>query len=690
MTGPPPPRLPGFPRLRANRLGFLVDGEAYYAALADVLGRARRSVFIVGWDLHTEVELRRDGDGPRTLGEVLLDAVRRNRRLKIHLVLWDYALIYLFERQPLPLFSFAWLSHPRIHLCHDGTAPAGASHHQKFVVLDDSLAFVGGIDLTLHRWDTREHQPNDPRRVDNGRPYGPFHDVQAAVTGEAAVALGQLARSRWQHATGRALPPAAGETDLWPRGIEVAVEGAEVALASSSVPFPEGMTAIERSFLETIDAARHCLYIENQYLTSAAVGRALEASLQRRTGPEIVLVLPRDASGWLEQGTMDVLRTRLLHCLQAADRHGRLSVFHPVVGSPTSPPTPVYVHAKVFVADDWLARVGSANLSNRSMGFDTECDLLVFGDANPAARTAIARFRDSLVAEHLGAEPEEVRRHLAATGSLVRTIDALRGRPRTLLLGVTMAPDWMLDALPDRTVVDPERPLELAQWIEEELPRTVRAGAEINLRVIALLAGLAATAICTFHVSGLERIVHALELLPEASAVLLVGYCVAAVVPIPATLLHVAAILIDGPVGGLAVAALGSGMNAALTFAAGRRLGRDTVRRWAGPNLNRVARRLAKRGARSVAVVRALPITPFSVEGLVAGACGVRWGDYALGTLLGALPNLLVTALAVSTLRHALEAQTVASAALAALVFASLGIIAVLLARRLNPRGSNP
>ena len=153
-----------------------------------------------------------------------------------------------------------------------------------------------------------------------------------------------------------------------------------------------------------------------------------------------------------------------------------------------------------------------------------------------------------------------------------------------------------------------------------------------------------------------------------------------------APLLHVAAVLVDGPLVGLAVATLGSALNATLTFFAGRRLGRDTVRRWAGKNLNRVARRLAKRGALGVAVVRALPITPFSIEGLVAGASGVRVGDYILGTVLGAFPNLVVATVTVSLLRLALETPSVYTAAFAALAFGALAGAAVLLARRVNGR----
>src|SRR3569832_2150888 len=82
----------------------------------------------------------------------------------------------------------------------------GGSHHQKVVVIDDQLAFAGGLDLTLGRWDTPDHVPDDPRRIElNPAPARPYHDVQVAVSGAAARALGELARERWRCATGKKL-----------------------------------------------------------------------------------------------------------------------------------------------------------------------------------------------------------------------------------------------------------------------------------------------------------------------------------------------------------------------------------------------------------------------------------------------------------------------------------------------------
>jgi phospholipase D1/2 len=109
------------------------------------------------------------------LGKFLNAKAERSPELQIYILCWDFAMIYAFERQFLPLFQLDWNVHRRIHLHMDNEHPIGAAHHQKIVVIDDRLAFCGGIDLTKRRWDTPEHKPHDPRRKDpDGKPYEPF------------------------------------------------------------------------------------------------------------------------------------------------------------------------------------------------------------------------------------------------------------------------------------------------------------------------------------------------------------------------------------------------------------------------------------------------------------------------------------------------------------------------------------
>jgi phospholipase D1/2 len=356
---------------RASRVAYLVDAAAYFAAFRHAVLQARRSVIIVGWDVDSRTRLvPQANDGQPTTLLALLNAVLDARPdLKVSVLGWDFSMIYTFEREKLPAYRFAWSGHQRLDFRLDGSHPWSGSHHQKLVVIDDQLAFAGGLDLTIRRWDTPEHRAHHPDRVDPaGAPYHPMHDVQMMVEGPIARDVGDLARARWRAATGEELPPAAHGADgaCWPGDVAPDLTDVPVAIARTQPASddrngePGGHQVVHEILdltLDAIAAARRWIYIENQYLTSAAVGAALAASLAAPAGPEIVAVLPREEIGWLEKSSMGVLRARLLQKLHAADRHGRLRLYHPVI--PGLGDGCVNVHSKVFIVDDRLARVAS-------------------------------------------------------------------------------------------------------------------------------------------------------------------------------------------------------------------------------------------------------------------------------------------------------------------------------------------
>ncbi|MES1207718.1 MAG: hypothetical protein ABUS79_17415, partial [Pseudomonadota bacterium] len=174
---------------RSSRLSLIQDAGPCFAHMADAFERARRSIFVLGWDIDSRTVLRPDAaaEGDRVLLPLLLRCLARQPQLRIFILTWDFSFVYAFEREPAPRRQFGAV-HPRLHFALDADHGRGGSHHQKVVVVDDQVAFAGGIDLTFHRWDRPEHAPFDSGRVDaEGEPYGPFHDVHAAVAGPAAA-----------------------------------------------------------------------------------------------------------------------------------------------------------------------------------------------------------------------------------------------------------------------------------------------------------------------------------------------------------------------------------------------------------------------------------------------------------------------------------------------------------------------
>jgi phosphatidylserine/phosphatidylglycerophosphate/cardiolipin synthase-like enzyme len=446
----------------ASRAALLIDAAAYFARLDQVLPHARHSVLIVGWDFDHRIHLRADGapEGP-CLGDRLRALVEARPACRVRVLVWSVAVVHA-PGAPLPLlFGAGWQDHPRIEVRLDRQHPIYASHHQKLVCIDDALAFTGGIDLTVERWDTRRHAAEDPARVDaGGAGYGPVHDLQMLVEGDAARALGDIARERWRRATGAALAPCAAGPVPWPAGLEPSFVDTPVAIARTSPAWGDAPPVQEGAALlaDALRAAERSIYIETQYLSAAPVGDLLAERLAEADGPEIVILVTPASPGLVERFVMGGNRDRLIRRLKRADRFGRLRIFYPVVPSAEGA-CPVQLHAKLLVVDDCFLRVGSSNLNNRSIGLDTECDLAIEA-ADPATCAAIAALRARLLAEHLGADPRAVRAAIAEEGSLIRAIDRLNTGPRGLRAFPAMTTPGPTRPIPGTRFLDPRRPFE--------------------------------------------------------------------------------------------------------------------------------------------------------------------------------------------------------------------------------------
>src|SRR3954469_23830226 len=355
---------------RAERVCVLVDSEVYFRAFHRAALRAKRSITILGWDFNSQTRLHFDpvpeGGPPGVLGPFLNYLVRRKRGLHVNVLNWDYPIVFGADREFPPLYGFGWKPSRRVRLRYDDTHPVAGSQHQKIVVIDDALAFVGGIDLTVRRWDSSEHAPEDPRRVAYGKPYPPFHDLMVALDGEAARSLANHARERWFHATGQKLKPVTfrgvSDNDPWPASFQPDLQSVEVGIARTAPARGEepAIKEVEKLYLDMIAAAKKTLYIENQYFTAPRIAAAIEKRLLEPDGPEVVLVLRLLSHGWLEEHTMHVLRTRLIDRLRKADKHGRFVVYYPHVPG-LQEGCCVDVHSKVMIADDRVLRVGSSN-----------------------------------------------------------------------------------------------------------------------------------------------------------------------------------------------------------------------------------------------------------------------------------------------------------------------------------------
>ncbi|SLN69348.1 VTT domain-containing protein [Oceanibacterium hippocampi] len=689
-------------RVEAERAALLVDGDNYFPVLRRTLMTAEKSIFIIGWDVDSRCRLCigevADDDAPTTLGPLLNWIAVKKPELRVHVLLWDYSIVYAAERETLPTVSLDWATPANVRVCLDDSCPVGTSHHQKIVVVDDAIAFCGGLDLTIRRWDRRAHKADDSDRIDpSGAPYRAFHDMQMIVNGEAARALGELSRGRWRRATGRPAAALAKQTIAWPEGLEPDFRGALLGIARTEAEFedhPE-VREVEQLFIDTVMAAERTIYIENQFITARRVAEALARRMEERPELELVMVAPKLHHGWLEENSMNGGRQRFLRRLAEAGVADRVRLLYPAIPDDEIGEG-VMVHAKCMIADDRFLRVGSANLANRSMGTDTECDLLVEA-RNEEDRAAIRRLRNGLIGEHCGRTPDEVEAGIDEAGSLLAWLDdgaesdrALR--PIDLDIGTTSGLGIAVSEL-----ADPENPvdpgLHLGDSFNGQVKRPLKPWIRPALAGLLLLAvGLAwaLTPLSEFARPAALKDWLAANAGGDMSALALLGiYLVGGLLAFPITVLIAVTAMLYDPLTSFVLALTGSLLTATVTYLVGWATGRGFLRGVVGRRVNQVSRALASRGVMSVTALRLMPIAPFTVVNLVAGASHIRFTDYLIGSILGLVPGILVITAFGHQLARLVEAPTISGLSLLALcVLAWLAVTLGLqrLVHRFGPR----
>lgn len=446
---------------RAEQAAVLIDGEDYFSRLEEALLQAKHSIFILGWDFDNRIKLRPgDSDSP-SVGELLRSLVESNSNLHVRALIWSAAVVHAPSETTQLLLGADWDKHERITVKLDTFHPIYGAHHQKVVVIDDSIAFAGGMDLTVRRWDSRPHQLDNASRISpDGQTYAPIHDVQMCIDGDAAANLGDLARDRWQRATGQELAPCTERRDIWPCSLEPDFRRRDIGVART---YPQcggcdPINEVERLTYESLKLARRHIYIEQQYMTALFIGDILRDHLRNPDGPEIMVLMTRESRGIAERLVMGSNRDRLIRRLKKDDKHNRLRVCYPVIrhGDEASQ---VMVHSKLMVIDDWFLRVGSANLNNRSMGLDSECDLAIEAD-DELSRTAVAKLRWRLIGEHLDVSPDVIADHAEATGSMIGAIDYFNKNGRGFECFEALTTSGPTRPVFGTAILDPSRPFE--------------------------------------------------------------------------------------------------------------------------------------------------------------------------------------------------------------------------------------
>ncbi|MBV8480530.1 MAG: phosphatidylserine/phosphatidylglycerophosphate/cardiolipin synthase family protein [Actinobacteria bacterium] len=377
-----------FPARAGNEVELLVDGaEAFPRVAADVRA-AQSHVHVAGWFFTPGLLLGPDGP---TVGELLADAAER---VPVRVLAWAGAPLPLFhpDRAEVRAMRDALVRGTRIEMAVDPKERPMHCHHEKLVLVDDRVAYVGGIDLTTYAGD-RFDDGRHAARGDIG-----WHDAAMRIEGPVVADVAEHFRLRWRAVAGDVERPV----------VSGAAGGRTVQLVRT-VPervYPaleRGEFTILESYLRALRSAERLVYIESQFLWSSEVVAVLAEKLRNPPRDEfrVVVVLPSKPNNGGEdtRGQIGVLVDADVECGDGTSRFLACTLYQPGRGG-----VRVYVHAKIAIVDDHWLTIGSANLNEHSLFNDTEVNVVL--DDAELARAARLR----LWSEHLECAFEDVDR----------------------------------------------------------------------------------------------------------------------------------------------------------------------------------------------------------------------------------------------------------------------------------------
>jgi len=399
-----------------NRFAPLVDAEAYFAEIYERIRAAKKSVLVAGYDFDWAIPLRRGpGTSRTTLRDALREAGRRGARCRV--LVWAPA----FAQHVLGTRAWAAWDDARDNpipgttLLLESSTGVWSSHHQKFVVVDSQVAWVGGMDVARDRWDTAAHAAGAPR---DGT-YGPVHDVQGRVEGPAVWDVEYTFGQRWIVAerekpyfldpdgemNAHASMVAAGQKAARGPGARpgkakklYARPGSHRVQVTRTMPWL-GEQGIRDMVARAFGQAKRLVYVENQYaFQSLWATRQATAALARAPELRMIVVLPL----WpdLLPIPMPGLPDRIDMRENLGELRSRFGDRVCIVGLLVDGATPgryasVYCHSKLMIVDDAWLTIGSANLDDGSFESSSEMNLSVLD--TPSARG----LRETLLREHL-------------------------------------------------------------------------------------------------------------------------------------------------------------------------------------------------------------------------------------------------------------------------------------------------
>lgn len=158
-------RFGSYAAIQENTLAkWYVNAKGYFEDVANAMEEAKEEIFITDWWLSPEIFLKRPVvEGNRWRLDCILKR-KAQQGVRIFVMLYKEVELALGINSEYSKRTLMRL-HPNIkvmrHPDHVSSSVYLWAHHEKLVIIDQSVAFVGGIDLAYGRWDDNEHRLTD-------------------------------------------------------------------------------------------------------------------------------------------------------------------------------------------------------------------------------------------------------------------------------------------------------------------------------------------------------------------------------------------------------------------------------------------------------------------------------------------------------------------------------------------------
>lgn len=652
----------------AEFAALLIDCENFYRAIHNAICKAKHSIFIIGWDIDSRIRLlrgeeERNSPWPSVISDLLARKASENPQLNVYLLRWDSSLSFFTKRELLLKEVWDQKTPDNVHTWLDGSIPMGGCQHQKVIVVDDEVAFSGGMDIAVQRWDSRDHPVVELEREDENGIYSPLHDVQSVMAGPVVAQFAELVRWRWDRvADVRSAPMRQLERrrldappPAWPDGVSPLFRQIPCAIART-IPFMDDVPPVQEvrhMFLDLIQSAEDFIYLENQFASRQEIAEALNARLKTCKKLRVLIISTYRPKSTFECEAYWASRIDFKSILEDGIETHRVQMLYSSAYDEEGNFAHKRIHSKVSVFDDKYLVVGSSNLSNRSMSLDTECDL-VFSADNDQHRRQILYARNDLIGEHSGRTPEQVEKTLAGKRGLEK------------LLKPTGKYAYRLNEVEDELFTDKSLQLVMQPFSDPEEPmlpplpmlngrrfflgnpsrKLVMLGTLVGVTLLMVgLAWLAQHYIPGFSAEEVRALLEQSRGTWWGLPVVCLVYVIAGIFFFPVTVLSVAVAAVFGPVWGPLYGICGALLSAALLFGVGHLLGLKGLRKLGGAKVRTIDEKFRRSGIIGVAAVRLLPIAPYSLVNLVAGISSITLLQFMGGTFLGMFPTMIAKGL---------------------------------------------